>query len=154
MTLDPKERAAQAKDYFMQGYNCAQAVLLAFADITAQDPKVLATIATGFGGGVGHMRQICGTVSGMAMVAGFLIPYTDTTQRNVKAENYAFVQKLADDFKELNGSIVCGELLGGRNDVSAPPQERTPQYYKKRPCAELVAIAAEILANRINELGR
>ena len=138
--------AEKAKAYFEEGYNCAQAVTLAFAEEMGVEKEIAAKMASSFGGGLGRLREVCGCVSGMALAAGALYGYSDPKAKEEKAEHYALIQKLANEFKERNGSIICRELLAGINNNTNPvPEERTENYYKKRPCAELAYIAAEIL---------
>ena len=142
--------AEKAKVYFEEGYNCAQAVTLAFADEMGLDKAVAAKMACSFGGGLGRLREVCGCVSGMSLAAGALYGYSDPKAREEKADHYALIQKLANEFKERNGSIICRELLAGiSNDTNPVPEERTESYYKKRPCAELAYMAAEILENEM-----
>ncbi len=136
----------KANAYFKQGYNCAQAVTLAFAEEMGLEPDQAAKMASSFGGGLGRLREVCGCVSGMALAAGALCGYSDPNAKEEKAEHYALIQKLAGEFKERNGSIICRELLAGINEDTNPvPEARTDSYYKKRPCAELAYVAAEIL---------
>lgn len=131
-----------AKSCFESGYNCAQAVFCAFSDETGFDKETALRLSAGFGGGVGRLREVCGAVSGMTMVLSYKFASTDPEK---KGEIYALIQKAAADFKEQNGSIVCRELLRLNEEASSPvPEERTAQYYKKRPCSEIVRIAAEI----------
>lgn len=143
---DIMTKREQAMQNFKNGYNCAQAVLLAFSDELEIDEKTLALISSSFGGGMGRMREVCGAVSGMFMVAGLKYGYSDPSAKQEKAELYALVHKLAAGFKEKNGSIICKELLGV-SDTSPTPEPRTAAYYKKRPCVELVGDAAELLEN-------
>ena len=140
--MNHKENAVS---YFKQGYNCAQSVVMAFADVTGLDVKQSARLASSFGGGLGRLREVCGAVSGIATVIGILYGYDDPNAPGAVQEHYARVQEVAGKFKELNGSIVCRELLGGNPSTGGSPEPRTEEYYKKRPCAELVGIAAEIL---------
>ncbi len=136
-----------AKDYFKQGYNCSQAVLLAFAEECGLDEKTAAAMSSSFGGGMGRLREVCGSVSGMFLAAGILYGYTDPADNEGKKAHYALIQELAEAFKKENGSIVCRELLGLSVQTQPPtPEERTEQYYKKRPCVELVGCSARILA--------
>lgn len=136
----------KAKRYFEEGYNCAQAVTLAFVEEMGVEKEMAAQMASSFGGGLGRLREVCGCVSGMALAAGALYGYADPKAKEEKAEHYALIQKLANEFKEKNGSIICRELLAGiNNDTNPVPEERTESYYKKRPCAELCYMAAEIL---------
>jgi len=146
------ERGQKAYDYFLSGYNCAQAVLLAFSDLTGLDNKTAALIASGFGAGIGRTRNICGTVSGMIMAANMLNGYSDPKNVENKKETYAMVQTLLDMFKEHNGSIICAELLGlkPKENINPMPDKRTAEYYKKRPCPELCKIAVEILEEYIS----
>lgn len=137
-------RGTQAAELFLQGYNCAQAIAVAFSDVTGLDKDFSARMASSFGGGMGRMREVCGAVSGMLMVAGLLYGY-DTPDDDVsKKAHYTRVQQLAGAFREENGSIVCREIL--KNPPSDPaPSPRTAEYYAQRPCARMVYSAAEIL---------
>lgn len=137
-----------AKQLFESGYNCAQAVFCAFCDETGFDKETALRLSAGFGGGVGRMREVCGAVSGMTMVLSYKLASVDPAE---KGEIYALIQKAAGEFKEINGSIVCRELLNLSKGPSSPvPEERTAQYYQKRPCAEIVRIAADITEKYLN----
>ena len=135
---------------FKQGYNWSQAVLLAFCDELNLDKETAARLASSFGGGIGRMREVCGAVSGMCMVAGLCKGYSDPKDMEGKKRHYSLIQKMANEFKEKNSSIICRELWGLSAGTDSPsPSPRTAQYYKKRPCAELVGIAAEIAAKEL-----
>ncbi len=129
-----------AKSYFMQGYNCSQSVAMAFSEEMKMDIEQVKRLTIGFGGGMGRMREVCGAVSGMTFVISAL--YDEE-----KGDIYKRVQHVAGKFSEENGTFVCRELLGldikGADDPT--PEKRTKQYYKKRPCAELVELAGNIL---------
>ena len=153
MKVNPQERAEQAREYFTSGYNCAQSVFLAYRDITDIDEVLAATISAPFGGGMGRLREVCGAVSGMTMVAGFIAPNSQPNDNENKKNCYATVQALAEEFRAENGSIVCRELLGLAQQKDDPtPSPRTGEYYKRRPCAEYVAIAARIVGEKINAM--
>ena len=142
-------RKEKAMAYFRQGYNCAQAVVLAFADLTDMDEATLSRMSCSFGGGMGRLREVCGTVTGMFLVTGLLRGYDGAETGEVKAAHYARIQALAKEFEKQNGSIVCRELLALRQKHrdDPTPEARTEAYYAGRPCAELVGSAAEILEN-------
>ena len=145
-------RGEKAEALFLEGYNCAQAVLIAFEDLLPYNRKELALLGASFGGGMARLREVCGSVSGMFMVAGLLYGYDDPKAKEEKTEHYARIQKLAADFTAENGSIVCRELLGLTEKKQEPtPEARTAEYYKKRPCKELIGMAAEIMDNYIKE---
>ena len=147
-------RGDKAKAFFEQGYNCSQSVLMAFSDITGIDEKLSAMLSSGFGGGMGRMREVCGAVSGMFMAAGTVCGYCDPQAHEEKKRTYAMIQQLAGEFKKQNGSIVCKELLGlEKPEGTFVPEKRTEEYYKKRPCSELVKAAAEILENYLVSTG-
>ena len=145
------DRAAIAQEYFQKGYNCAQSVVMAFHDLTGLSEEESAKLASSFGGGLGRMREVCGAVSGMALVAGILYGYDDPKVPGAVQKHYALVQEMAGAFRERNGSIVCRELLGDKSAVRSEPEARTAEYYKKRPCVMLVKDAAEILEAVIKE---
>lgn len=174
-----EERARTARQNFLDGYNCCQAVMLAFADIFGTDENTIATITSGFGGGMARMREVCGTVTAMGMAAGFMSPAVRPKNMAERTANYALVQELAGEFRKENGSIVCWELLGlparpsetgqarpsGNTVPQEPadtaaaacmepptPSERTPEYYRRRPCPDLVACSARIIARKLTEL--
>ena len=146
-----QEREDRARELFKAGYNCCQAVAMTFADVIGLPEEEIARLTSGFGGGMGRMREVCGTVSAMTFVAGAMIPANDVTNKEAKTANYALVQEMAGEFREMNGSIICRELLGLSKPEGTPvPQDRTAEYYKKRPCAELCALAAGIIARKNN----
>lgn len=152
---DPlEERVQRAQTLFTDGYNCAQAVFLAYADLFSVAPALAATLAAPFGGGVGRLREVCGAVSGMSLIAGLIEPVVDPADREAKTRAYTLVQELANAYRAANGSIVCRELLGLAQRQDSPvPSERTAEYYKKRPCRELVGIAARIVGRKLVERG-
>ena len=140
------QRSERAKALFLEGYNCAQAVVGAFSEEFSMDFSALMKSISSFGGGMGRLREVCGAVSGMFFVAGALYGYDDPKAKKEKAEHYRLIQKLAEKFREKNGSIICRELLGeGDRPITHIPSERTTVYYRKRPCAELVADAVLVL---------
>lgn len=140
------DRGKLAEENFRQGYNCAQSVLLAFSDVTGLDDKTAAMLSSSFGGGLGRLRELCGTVSGAAMVLGLVLGYADPADPEAKTAHYHRVQEFARRFREKNGSIICRELLAGVQTVEGnDPEQRTDAYYKKRPCPALCRCAAEIL---------
>ena len=131
----------KAAELFLDGYNCAQAVAVAFSDVTGLDEALSARMASAFGGGMGRMREVCGAVSGMLMVAGLLYGYDSPEADAHKKALYGLVQELAGKFREENGSIICREIL--KNPPSdANPSPRTPEYYASRPCERCVAFCA------------
>ena len=147
-----EDRIEKAYALFMKGYNCAQSVTAAFADLYGLTEEQALLASASFGGGMGRMRLTCGTVTGMFMLAGLESGTTNPDDRELKARNYAMVRELAERFKAENGSIVCSELLQmGNKTESAMPSERTAAYYKKRPCPELVRCAARIYAQMLEE---
>ena len=139
--MDHREKVAQL---FLQGYNCAQAMMVAYCDVTGLTPDFAARMASSFGGGMGRMREVCGAVSGMLMVAGLLYGYEIPGDDVSKKAHYHLVQHLAGKFREEAGSIVCREIL--KNPPSDPnPTPRTAEFYAQRPCARMLILAAEIL---------
>ena len=145
-----KEKAMQS---FLDGYNCAQCMMLAFEDMLTIDLDTALKIASPFGGGMGRLREVCGSVSGMFMVLGFVKGYNEPGYYEGKKELYEHVQELARRYEEANGSIICRDLLGlNVKKEEATPEKRTEEYYKKRPCAEKIGSAAEILEQYLNEL--
>lgn len=154
MKINVEERADKARENFKAGYNCCQSVILAYADVFDMKPELAASISSGFGGGIGRMREVCGACSGMFMVGSLALPAVNPENKEAKAANYQLMQDMAGDFKKECGSIICRELLGLDKDKkeSCVPETRTEAYYKKRPCAETVHLAATIAGNKLNEI--
>ena len=155
-SFDPVERGDRARAYFLEGYNCCQAVLLAFADVLEQGAETLKTVGSGFGGGFARMREVCGSFSGCTILAGFISPAA-TPGLEARTANYALVQEMAAAFRERNGgSIMCAELLGLREKTQEGPvpSARTEEFYKKRPCPEIIRNAAVIVAEKMKEAAR
>ncbi len=144
------DHSVRAAELFLEGYNCAQAVTVAFSDVTGLTPEFSSKMASSFGGGMGRMREVCGAVSGMLMVAGLLYGYDGPETGKPKMEHYALVQDLAAQFRQETGSIVCREIL---NDPPSDPNPtpRTAEFYAKRPCARMVMLAAKLLDAYIAE---
>ena len=152
MTHEEKARAL-----FAEGYNCSQAVVLAFAEEIGLPTDQLARMASSLGGGMGRLREVCGAVSGMFVVCGFLKGYDDPAATTEKAEHYARIQHLAAAFKQELGcdTIICRELLGeDGKDRSPNPSARTEAYYRRRPCGDMVGVAARVLENYLQSDGK
>ncbi len=133
-----------AAELFLQGYNCAQSVVVAFCDLTGMEKSYAARLSSSFGGGMGRMREVCGAVSGMLLVAGLLYGYDTPGDDEIKHRHYQLVQELSGRFREQVGSIVCRDILN--NPPSDPnPTQRTAEYYQTRPCARMVLLAGSIL---------
>ena len=158
--MTTEERVAKGVALFKEGYNCAQSVVMAFADDYGMDESFAAHISSSFGGGIGRMRETCGAACGMFMLAGLEVK-GDYPDPELKKQNYEVVQRLANDFKAETGSIICKELLGlnkQRADgtiseikIVATPEARTAEYYKKRPCVRMVETAIRIYCNYLEE---
>lgn len=152
--VNRKERATQL---FNEGYNCSQSVFAAYADLYGMDEETALKVSASFGGGMGRMREVCGAVTGMFLVAGLETGTTKGKDVEGKKRNYDVVQKMAEEFKKKNQSIICRELLGLDKDgnkidtSNTTPEARTEEYYKKRPCVMLVQDAAEIIERDLLE---
>ncbi len=154
-----------AESLFKQGYNCSQAVAIAFAEEIGMDRDITAKCVSGFGGGMGRLREVCGCFSGMVFVVSIIYGYNDPKNYDTKKELYQRIHYLAEKYRSLNGgnSIICRELLGiaknknsAKNDDTAKnegyvPEKRSEEYYKKRPCAKLCRIAGDILEEYLKD---
>lgn len=144
----------RAGELFLEGFNCAQSVFTAFCHRFGMDEETAKRVSAGLGGGVGRMREVCGAVSGAAMVLGSVVSAVSGDDQENKAKNYELVREFAERFKKRHGgTVICRELL--ELDIpmesSAKPERRTAEYYKDRPCLKIVEDAAEILLEIIKE---
>ncbi len=148
--IDTSEAAQKAMSFFKEGYNCSQSVVLAFEENFDFDRKTLFKLSSSFGGGMGRLREVCGGVTAMFIIAGVLYGYDEPTDIEGKKIHYARIQELAHEFSSRNGSIVCRDLLGlsTKTELSTSYQ-RTEEYYTKRPCVQLVGLSAAIIEEYI-----
>ncbi len=150
--LEKDEYAVRAMNYFKEGYNCSQSVVLAFSPLIGIEADRLLRLASSFGGGFARMREVCGAVSGMSIVIGALYGYSNPKDKSAKTEHYARIQQVIREFAGLTGSMLCHEMLGfGKGGETHVPEDRTAEYYKKRPCVKVIGIAAAITAAYIRE---
>lgn len=150
MTIDISERRQCAIENFQSGYNCAQAVFLAYSDIYNVENKLAKQLSAPFGGGMGRMREVCGALSGAFMLVGLKYPADNPEDKAAKMENYAAVQRVAAPFKEKHGTIICRELLDAkRAKPEADANDPFGGYLAKNPCARFVAEMAEIIGKEL-----
>lgn len=139
-------RVEEAVRTFEEGYNCAQSVFATYADLFGMERTQALRLASPMGAGIGRMREVCGAVSSMAMLAGLKQGNTNPADENAKEEIYALVRYMSDRFQAVSGSLICSEILGLKErEESARPSVRTEQYYSSRPCSRMVAEAAKII---------
>lgn len=149
MKYDHTEKAVRL---FSEGLNCAQAVFTAFSDVTGIDEELAKRLSSSFGAGMGRMREVCGSCSGMFMVVGILYGKGIESDDKLKAAHYQRIQYLAEEFRKSHETIICRDLLKELAVTSTPtPEKRTEQYYKVRPCVKFVRTAAEILDRYLEE---
>ena len=136
-----------AKQYFLQGNNCSNSVILAFQKEIGLPEQDLKKLGIGFGGGFARKRLICGAVSGMNMVLSYLL-----SDGEDKLKIYTIIQNAIERFEKEVGSIICADLLAGKVKVETTPEpdKRTEEYYKKRPCQELCKLAGDIVEDILN----
>jgi len=144
------ERAARL---FREGCNCAQSVFLAYSDLTGMDRDTAIRVSASFGGGMGRLREVCGGVSGAIMALGMICAPLDPADQELKAEHYRRVQAVAQKFREKHGTIICRDLLGDQAGTGYVPEKRSDEYYKKRPCEQMVYDGAAALEELLKELG-
>ena len=144
-----ESRVDKAERLFREGYNCSQAVVAAFCDVYGMDEELALRISASFGAGLGRMREVCGAVSGMGIIAGLENGTIIGKDAEGKKANYDLIATMASEFKKNNGTIICRELLGlekvENNKVDTTPQERNENYYKTRPCVDKVRECAQIV---------
>lgn len=137
--------------WFLKGYNCSQSVVAAFAPQLGLTEEMALSLSAGFGAGIGRMREVCGAFCGVVTVLSMV--YADPADPKDKSRMYALVQEAAEQYRSRNGgSIICRELLAKAGAAPAggtAAEDRTADYYKKRPCPELCRICADLCAEFI-----
>lgn len=138
----------KSRKLFRDGYNCAQSVFCTFCEEVGFDFGTALKLSSSFGGGMGRLREVCGAVSAMFMIAGLKKGYTTPNNDDIKGEHYARIQMLAEEFKKKHGTIICREILGLPEGADSPePSKRTEEYYNTRPCEQCIADAAQIISD-------
>ena len=146
-----KTKSEKAVELFHTGYNCAQSVFCAFCEDFGMDFKTGLKLSSSFGGGMGRLREVCGAVSAMFMIAGLKFGYTEPNNDTIKQAHYERIQKLAAEFEEKHKTIICREILGLPKGKDSPvPSKRTEEYYASRPCEKCIADAARIIEKFIS----
>lgn len=139
----------KAVDTYRKGYNCAQAVLYAYAEDLGLDPLVALKVSSGFGGGMGRIQSVCGAVTGAFMAIGYRFGMTKEGDSAAKEKTYALVKRFADEFRRAHGSILCSDILGC--DLNTPEGKK---YYKDNDltekCAQCVGDAAGLLSSYLS----
>lgn len=150
---EENDKTKEAVALFLSGANCAQSVVGTFHKECGLDYETAMHLSSGFGAGMGRLREVCGAVSGMFMVVSLKSGYSDLKDKAAKDAHYALIQKLAERFKTEAGSIICRELLGldGKSPDTPFSEARSRDYYQKRPCSDLVALATTILDEHLKE---
>lgn len=148
-----EKKAEIAREYFSRGYNCAQSVAAAWKEEMGLEEETVLKISCGFGGGMGRMREVCGACTGAFMVLGTLYGTVNGEDAEGKKHMYEIIQRFAGRFKEENkfDSIICRDMLGLSGKSEPTPADRTREYYKKRPCGELVALASGLIGEFLDE---
>lgn len=154
MHINIEERVQKARDLHAEGYNCSQAVFLAYSDLFEIDDRFAAIMSAPLGGGMGRLREVCGSVGAMSLLAGQIVPVFDPSDKEAKAANYALVQGFAGKFREENGAIVCRELLGLDKTKQVEEQDfgRITTKYQRKSCREYVASAAQIVGEYLVDM--
>lgn len=146
------EKEKRARELFRSGYNCAQSVFCTFCDETGMKFDDALKLSSSFGGGMGRLREVCGAVSAMFMIAGILYGYTSPNNDEIKGQHYTLIQELAEKFKQKYDTIICRELLGLEEKQDSPiPSKRTQEYYENRPCENFIGFAAQIIEEMIEQ---
>lgn len=143
---------ARAEKLFLSGYNCAQSIFAAYADMLGLTVEQAAKTASALGGGMCGARSVCGAFSGMLLVLGSLEGYSEAGDYEGKVALYKTGKALTDELENLLGSRICIELLRGLK-LSATPQQRSEEYYKSRPCVRFIGAAANVLDNYLISKG-
>jgi C_GCAxxG_C_C family probable redox protein len=150
-SVEMSDRVQKARENFLKGYNCAQSVFVAFADVMGVTEEEAARFSSPFGAGFGRLREVCGTVSAMTMVLGYLEGNADPNDQEGKTRIYTRERELVELFLKEQKSIVCREILGLEKGQEEPPAPsiRTLEYYESRPCLGCVETAARIIEQEI-----
>lgn len=145
------DRCALAYEYHKNGYNCAQSVAGAFADLTGWTPEQLFSAAGGLGGGYGGSHEeACGALSGALLVLGIMVPHTREGDAEAKRRIYALAKDFRQRYLDVFGHTRCMDLLKARPGVS----EKTPASQRlgvTAHCDNMIVTSVELLEGLLRE---
>jgi len=139
------ERSEQAKDYFLSGYNCAQSVVLSFADELKFSKELVLKMAAGFGGGMGKQQETCGAVTGAIMVLGLMKGEAVNNNDELKTEAYSAVKDLTRKFRDEYKTTNCKELTGCDLNTPEGAAKFKEEKVMETTCAGCVKKAVQIV---------
>jgi C_GCAxxG_C_C family probable redox protein len=138
-------RGDDAAELFRNGWSCSQAVCSAFAKDFDIDEKVALRLSCGLGGGMSHMGNTCGAVTGALMVIGMKYGRTEIDDLASKEKTYELGQEFIREFRLRNRSLNCTELIGyNLSDPKALAEAREKKVFHAR-CSKFVGDAGDIL---------
>ncbi len=137
-------RSEKARQFFKEGYNCSQSTVLAFEDLLPLPRKQLLMLASGFGGGMAGMHEVCGALTGAFIVIGLLYGFDSPKPGLAKTELYEHLRSVADEFRAVHGSIICRDLNTLRMEKNP---DGTPKHNLR--CADLISFVVEDLEAQI-----
>ncbi|MBQ8293310.1 MAG: C_GCAxxG_C_C family protein [Bacilli bacterium] len=146
-------RAKLAEKYFIDGYACSQAVVLAFCDLTNIEKEDLLKLTLPLGGGLSRLRLTCGAINALAIIIGLVFSSDCFTEEN-KLYIYEKTREVINRFEKKWGTINCKELLEKASldvEIGGIPEKRSAEYYQKRPCGKIVYSAALVLEEYLKE---
>jgi len=139
------ERSEQAKELFLSGYNCAQSVVLSFADELKYSKELVQKMAAGFGGGMGKQQETCGAVTGAIMVLGLMKGETVNNNDELKSEAYGAVKELSRQFMLEYKTTNCKDLIGCDLNTPEGAAKFKEDKIMETTCAGCVKKAVEIV---------
>jgi len=137
-------KAAKAVENFGK-YNCAQSLLLAYADDFGLENDKALQVSVGFGGGMGRHQDVCGAISGAIMVLGLASNFREEDGRPKITEVYSRVFDYINEFKANYGCVDCLDLLGGCDLKSEDGQKTFRENNMREKCFEYVAFCCNLL---------
>lgn len=135
-----EKKVARAVELHKRGYNCSQCVVMTFAEDLGLNADVAESMSAAFGGGVAKMKEVCGCVSAMAMLAGFVQGNKNQERKTDLEKTYDWTKSLVDEFRNECGEIICKRLRGIEAGNTKPI----------RPCRELISSAVRMVGRKID----
>lgn len=135
----------------MQGYSCAQAILLTHAPRFGIEPEKARRLAAPLGAGLGGLRRTCGALTAVCLLAGLKYGGYDPNDLEAKTHFYALIQRLDAEFAAEFETSQCAALLKNAGcEVSSVPSARTPEYYAARPCIQFIELAERLIERHLS----
>ncbi len=140
-----------ALTYFSNGFSCSQAVLVSHCEELGLDTEKALKVASAFGGGMGHIGETCGAVTGAFMLIGLKYGKYTKEDTEAKEKTYSLVKRYTSEFKKQHGSVKCKELIPYDISINEELEKAREAHVFTTICPKLVESSVKIVEKILSD---